>query len=294
MCRLIAIMVVGATLMPAAPAAGGGSWLETLDESYQPGDEVTAVGYVGAAAAEVTDDFVARLDLASLTGTGPSSAPVWHPLGPVTIESSGLGGYLSSRVSISFTLPDGLEPGEYYVAVTDESGNHFGDLIGLVIFVGVDPPKPQWIEWPLDEPLISELSDGAVIAGPGFAVEVSDLRQDRYPPGAKNFMLDPEALDRPGPAPLADEDRRVDVNAAEPSATPVAPAPIRPPAAPGDGVGDPTPIEERPSPTWWVVGSLLSVSGAVVALLWLPRGRSGAHDGRAAEEDHEDRVLVSR
>lgn len=174
--------------------------MEPTKESYGPGDEVEAVAYVGASVPEREDAFIARLDLVPLTddvqavaGEGGTARHDWHELGPVTVESTRLSGYLNSRVSIRFQVPAGLEPGRYEVAVRDESGGYLGDLIGMILHVGTQPEALSY-EWPLDEALITELPDDAVIAGPGFSVPVGELRAGRYPAGAEDFMLHPETL----------------------------------------------------------------------------------------------------
>lgn len=188
---LATVLLLG--LVPALAAGAGGTWLHTLDDSYDPGDEVTAVAYVGTA---VTDDPVlARMSVAPILPNGELAVSGWIELGPVTLEPTGLAGYLETRVSISFTLPEELEPGDYVIDVRTQSGGFFGDLMGTHVIVGAAAPsEPRWIEWALDDPLIEELPDSAVIAGPGFAVSVATLKAGNYPTGSDAFMLHPEDL----------------------------------------------------------------------------------------------------
>lgn len=183
------VVVMGLLVGLGLPALAGGSWMATTKANYQPGDEVTAVGYVESSGSTY-EPYHAYLNL--IPGPWqPEVEPIWHDLGTVGIEPSGLRGYLSNRVSIQFMVPGELEEGVYEVAVLTPSGALLGDLIGLMLYVGVEPPsEPRWIEWPLDEPLIDELEGNAVIAGPGFAVEVSDLRNGLLPDHAEEFMLE--------------------------------------------------------------------------------------------------------
>jgi len=192
--RLIALAsVLSLGLVPALVAGAGGTWLYTLEDSYDPGDEVTAVGYVGTAIAD--DPVLARMSVAPLRRNGELADTGWIELGPVTLEPTGLSGYLETRVSISFTLPEELEPGTYMIDVRTQSGDFFGDLLGTHVIVGAGGPSdPRWIEWALDDPLIAELPDNAVIAGPGFAVSVATLKAGHYPTESDAFMLHPEDL----------------------------------------------------------------------------------------------------
>ena len=66
--------------------------------------------------------YLARLNIAPL---GPVDEAVydWRDLGPVVIQPTGLEGYLAARVSLRFTVPVGLGPGTYEVAVLDSEGH---------------------------------------------------------------------------------------------------------------------------------------------------------------------------
>jgi hypothetical protein len=64
----------------------------------------------------------------------------------LTIEASGNW----AHVSIEFTLPDDVPPGEYWVnACNNPCEQGFGDLIGSILYVGMDPPE---FEDGLEEP----------------------------------------------------------------------------------------------------------------------------------------------
>ncbi len=187
---LIAVLLLVAAM--ASPAWAGGAWMNDTKPSYEPGDHVHAVGYVGATVAPDDGPYIARLNLIPIGPATRQPDPIWLELGPVRTERTVLRGYLSTRVSLEFDLPKGLEPGHYEVIVQDPDGRWLGDLIGISLAVGIQPASPLYVEWPLDEPRIAELPDDAVIAGPGFEVVVADLRRGRLPAGAAEFMLNPD------------------------------------------------------------------------------------------------------
>lgn len=61
-------------------------------------------------------------------------------LGELTIAASGG----RAEVSVEFTLPDDVPPGEYWVnACNDPCEQGFGDLIGSILYVGMDPPDDE-------------------------------------------------------------------------------------------------------------------------------------------------------
>lgn len=79
------------------------------------------------------------------------------PLGELSIEASGNW----AQVSAEFTLPDDVPPGEYWViACNDPCEQGFGDLIGSILFVGMDPPESD------DEPIAPEPTTTTVAVAP--------------------------------------------------------------------------------------------------------------------------------
>ncbi|HKX75738.1 MAG TPA: hypothetical protein VJR05_10155 [Acidimicrobiia bacterium] len=193
--RRLSLLMAMVLLVPM-PAFAGGSWLDTPDEFIELGEEVELVGYVGLG---TSTDWSQRGFAAYLNLT-PSSEGETHfvRVAPVEIRPTGLGGYLSHRVYVRFTVPTDIDPGVYAVSVQGPEGEGLGDLIGAFLTLGQRGPLPQNIEWPLDEPLIALLPDYATITGPGFAVLVGELRAGRYPAGAHQFLLDPSVLEQPG------------------------------------------------------------------------------------------------
>lgn len=239
------------------PAAAGGSWMYTVEDSYEAGEEVTAVGYVGATASD--EVLTARMDLNP--AATEESQPVWLEIGSVTMSSTGLGGYLGTRLSLTFDLPADLPDGTYVVVVNDAEGSFFGDLIGASVNVGITSPEPRWLEWPLDEPLISLLSDETVISGPGFAVPVGELRSGAYPPGAESFMLHPERLPE-----IATEPARPAGGWVGKSFTEVrerSPAPLAPSALP-----DPPVQGQTSNEVSWSLVALMGLVFCGLLLMW--------------------------
>lgn len=155
------IVVVVAIVVGVTPAASaGGSWMRTPDESVEPGETVEFVGYVGAENADEGPWFAYLNTFEAVIA-----------LGPVTIEPTGLGGYLSHRVYLQFTVPSTLASGYYSVSVqngtefTDDQRVFLGDLIGAAFEVGA-VASGQSFEWPVDEPLVAALPSDAVLIGP--------------------------------------------------------------------------------------------------------------------------------
>lgn len=102
-----------------------------------------SVGYIWSALTDAP--VIARLNLVPIRPPSPP-ARCGTTLARVTVEPTGLGGYLSFRVFAEFTLPSQLEPGFYWVQVHDGSGHFLGDLIGLDVLVGIQPTEPRWID----------------------------------------------------------------------------------------------------------------------------------------------------
>jgi hypothetical protein len=187
------VVLVGAMVVAATPiASAGGSSMDTPDEFVEPGEIVEFVAYVGA---ENADD-------------GPWNAflntdEAIVALGPVTIEATGLGGYLSYRVYLKFTVPATLEPGSYWVSVQNESEFapqqrvYLGDLIGAVVEVG-SIGTPRFFGWPLDEPLVQSLPSDAVLVGPDWEITVGEVRSGIYPRCEWGCLLDPSIVQREG------------------------------------------------------------------------------------------------
>lgn len=182
-------------LAMSGTALAGGSWMKSPDDRVEPGEEVLLIGYVG-----LEETPPVGLWRAALSGPRDERQNLVEgsirslPLGPVIIEPTGLGGYLSHRVSISFGLPANLEPGVYDISLSGDK-DFLGDLIGASLGVGVDAEWPNHYEWALDDPAIALLPDDARVVGPGFEVTAAEIRAGNFPNNAAQFMLDPSALE---------------------------------------------------------------------------------------------------
>jgi len=139
----------------AVPAAAGGSWLSPVRDRYEPGDTVTLVAYVsgsGTLGSVADGPFFAYLRRLEVPLTVPNElqmAPFtprasYMQLGPLVIANRGRADYAAYRASVQFRLPSDLPAGRYgviYCNATCTKG--LSDLIGGVIFVGIDPRQPD-------------------------------------------------------------------------------------------------------------------------------------------------------
>ena len=255
--RMLVCVVSLSALLVALPAFAKGSELRTSDPAKAAGDGLTLVAYVRL----VGFDWEGVEWVATLVGPTAAYLPGSEVmvLGPVNVEETGLFGQLTHRVSITFTVPEGLEPGGYEVIVQGPDDNLLGDLIGGQISVGLGEANPQAgeYEWALDEPLVAELPDEAVIYSAEFRVTVGDLRAGRYPYNADDYLLDPTILDRPG----------IVIANGEPSTVPGDDAPDQTQSAPVA-----PPVREGPSVEPVVEGAGVDQDGSGMSSWWWPAG----------------------
>lgn len=166
---LVAAVVLAATM---GSWSGGGDLLYPARDRYEPGQEVTIIGYTSKG------DTTWR-------SAGPMYA--WlagRRLGPAEVlDRPGLDPGRPVRVGATFRLPADLPPGAYWVEVCNADCNaHVGWLIGGNLDVGVPPSDPVLREWPLAEPAIRWLEDGALLLGPGGQqLTAADVRAGRIP-----------------------------------------------------------------------------------------------------------------
>jgi hypothetical protein len=177
------------TLVAPTPAgAGGGDAMDPDRDRYEPGQQVTLVGYVEAVAVRRTSDgpvthaewrtpgpyyAYLRVDRAAVERDlerGGGGWPFVHPsdvrVGRLLVED-GRQSYASLRVGVTFRLPEHLPPDVYGVVVcNDPCTTTLGWLIDSGINVGVDPESPVVRDWPLDEPLIRYLDGTALLLDP--------------------------------------------------------------------------------------------------------------------------------
>lgn len=144
-------MALAAVAMLADPAAAGGSWLRPVRDRYEPGEIVALVGYAGPSGSQGSIEdgpffaYLRRLDAAVGAPTDLPLAP-FSPqptdlrLGQLAVEPTGRTDYAAYRVSIQFRFPTDLPVGRYAVSYCNATCTKgLTDLIGGVIFVGVDP-----------------------------------------------------------------------------------------------------------------------------------------------------------
>ncbi len=173
---LVVAAVMAATM---SGWAGGGDLLYPARDRYEPGQEVTMVGYTADVAEQdwrAAGPFYAwlasegspdRTRLARVGIEAPADAPDGRPL----------------RVGVTFRLPSGLAPGRYWVDVCDAGcDTYVGWLMGGPLSVGVDPQHPVVREWPLTDPAVRWLADDALLLGPGMqVVTAAQARSGRLP-----------------------------------------------------------------------------------------------------------------
>jgi hypothetical protein len=276
--RVLAVMflVVVVHILVFAPAAlAGGTWMKTPDQEVEPGEEVDLVGYVWAPDVPPVEksQWLAHLNLAAMPEHESVESRLMS-LGPVTVERSGLSAYLKYRVSLTFTVPDGLEPGTYIITVTNEHGDYLGDLVGAGLAIGVEPWPPSY-EWPVDEPLVAQLPDNAWLRGPNWEITAGQVKRKIYPVCQWSCFLDPSIIDEPRAVmvdatptwPTSTSTSTTTsmiastIESATPTTTSIAALDF---PSPGEEATAPAPVEGGWRDLWWI---LLTVAGALYLAL---------------------------
>lgn len=245
----VAVTAVATVASPAG--AGGADWMEPARDRYEPGQQVTMIGYgYGLVAgyrevAQREGPFHGYLygpvdDVGEYVGPAPTpgaevTVPGHRPgvrVGQVTVEE-GVPGQVwqGLRVSITFRLPDDIAPGTYWVAVCNDGCRAgLGEFADSAVHVGVDPPQQVVRHWPLTDPAIRWLDDGALLMDEhGRVLTAADVRAGRIPPPPA-VVPAPAADDPPAPeagrsagaegdARPADEQRDAAAGAGDPVAT---------------------------------------------------------------------------
>jgi hypothetical protein len=204
---IVTILGVAGVLLAAGPASAGGSWFDPVADRSEAGERVTLVGYTsGLGSLGTVDDgpfygYLRAARAVAPTGPNPSAmapmqiGPSDLPLGPLTIATTGQGGYLTYRASITFVLPPTIRPGTYdFIYCNAGCTSGFGDLVGGVVYVGVDPEHSVSREWALDDPEVANLDDDSRLSGPGYDLSAAEVRAGGPIPNT---------LPRPEPAPVA-------------------------------------------------------------------------------------------
>jgi hypothetical protein len=161
-----------------------------VKDRYEPGEEVTLIGYTGSGWA---DDGPFFGYLVAPTEPGEPTPGSRLPLGEIRVEATGRIGYLALRASITFTLPDDLVPGLYlFEHCNRDCTKQLGDLVGGAVHVGVDPEYPTQREWPLDDPEVANLDPDALLVGPGFGVTAGEVQRGEIDVGLSGLPLTAE------------------------------------------------------------------------------------------------------
>jgi len=197
-------VAVAAVFSVAQSAAAAPGCPQSLRDRYEPGEEVTVVGYgcvrepsVSGAAENlvafgylhVMPDPCADVDPTStcnrwglISEAPPVDPAAGIPLGRITLEESphALRGL---RASLTFRIPVDLAPGTYYILACGEPCVA-GDRTYQTwppLYIGVDPPpgEQRVHHWPLDDPAIDLLPGDALLLGPdGNEVTAAEVRAE--------------------------------------------------------------------------------------------------------------------
>lgn len=200
----VGVVAAAAVLSVAQGAAAAPACLQSVRDRYEPGNEVTVVGYGcvrepsvrGARDLPVAFGYLHVMPPDPCADVDPTvycnpegyfrqAPPVdpasGIPLGQMVVEESphplrGL------RVSLTFRLPRDLAPGTYYILICGQpcAADERAYLpFPWPLYVGVDPPAGERPvhAWPLDDPAVDLLPDDARLLGPdGDEVTVAELR----------------------------------------------------------------------------------------------------------------------
>jgi hypothetical protein len=287
-----AVAMAAVTLAaPMRADAGGGDWLYPDRDRYEPGQRVAVVGYVlGYAycpgeldhAWRSRGPFYAYLRVARRLP--PAACPYVRSgdsrVGELLIEErAGVPSSETLRVAATFTLPPELAPGAYEIVVcNDPCTIGLGELLESTVYVGVDPPEPIVRDWPLDEPLIRYLDDGAMLSDPlGGTITAAEVRAGYRPTPVTVPVTVPP---RPEPAAPTTTD--------PPAGRPVAGAGESPAGTAGTDPAGGVPSEI----VAWVTGFGVLLVVWCLAWRWRPRGArmvvrqgNGQHDHGSSDDD---------
>jgi hypothetical protein len=184
-------------LAPGVAHAGGSPFYPGLDR-YEPGDQVTFVGYTGGGQLGWIEDgpFYGYLALEPGTAApayynGGAAGPFLRS-GPMELHETGRGGWLSLRLAVTFTLPDDLQPGVYSVGYcNDPCTTGLGDLTDGVVAVGVALKVAPVRGWPADDPAL--VGAPASVAPPGATLAEASPTMAPAPQASLPAPSDPDA-----------------------------------------------------------------------------------------------------
>jgi hypothetical protein len=168
--------------------------LTPVRDRYEPGDLATLAGYTGGPqllANRPPGPYRAFLE----DGEGRLRIPV----GELALTDTGRKGFEALRVVARFVVPTDLPPGGYRLSYCTDTCQLplLGDVTGGSLSVGVDPPVPWSHLWPLDEPEIANLSNHAILTGPGYQTTAGEVWAGRMPPSQAVLPVPPRPLPCP-------------------------------------------------------------------------------------------------
>jgi hypothetical protein len=208
----VASIVVAASVLTLSveTAAAAATCTVAVQDRFDPGDEVTVVGYTRGcvpAAVETSmsperplNGFLHRDPCDLLEPPGPDepssmacsmirNEPPPDPTGGIPVGRFTVGDTVHAargrRISLTFRLPDDLAAGVYLVEICQDpcvtDGNRAWSGYGwpTPIHVGVDPAAGERPvrAWPKDDPAIDDLPDDALVYGPdGQTITAAELR----------------------------------------------------------------------------------------------------------------------
>ena len=123
-------------------AQAGGTWLEPSDIRVEAGDEVSFEATVDRGTLGWVDDgpffvYLQGDEFGTVVSEGYGGAATDVLLGDLDLGPT----TQRLRVSADITIPEQTPPGEYWITVcNDPCTTGIGDLVGALIYVGMDPP----------------------------------------------------------------------------------------------------------------------------------------------------------
>ena len=140
---VIAASAVAFMFLTTGAAHAGGSWLEPSWVRVEPGDEVNLTATVYRGALGWVDDgpfytYLRGESFGSAVKEGYGGTATDVALGRLEIREQDQ----TLTVHTAAVIPSDTPPGEYWITVcNDPCTTGLGDLVGGVLYVGVDPPE---------------------------------------------------------------------------------------------------------------------------------------------------------
>lgn len=163
---LFAAVVAAFTVISIVPALAGGSWLDPSWERVEAGERIELSGFVSHGQLGWIEDgpfytYLRGDEYGQVLDESSGGIKTDVPLGVLHAEPRARG----VQVSTDFVLPTDIPPGEYWVLVCNEPcTTGLGDLIGGVIYVGIEPPSLEKEVTSIDTADVSLSATSLVVA----------------------------------------------------------------------------------------------------------------------------------